>query len=474
MKNNLLRKSVSVLLCVALLLGCGGLVGYAADVSWEQYWDDYVSDGSALYMSPGSSETSRGFSWFSPADSGKCFVEISPNSDMMDSLIFYGKSVITPQKDKRNRVTVTGLSLNAEYYYRYGNGDVRSETYSFSTLPSNDFSAFYTTDIHIAESSSDEFSIRDRSYNLDRTLSAAFEKNDDISLILSGGDQASNGLRSEYVGLVASLYFTKIPFATTIGNHDRKAPTYRYFKNVPNENDKYITSSYIGSDYWFVKGDVLFFMLDTNNTSAEDHRNLIKRAVALNPDVKWRVAVFHHDLYGGRIESRESDNRLMRKILTPIFDEFKLDLVLMGHSHYYTISNVIFDDKTVLETAELDEVTNPEGTVYMVSGSINNPRADNDGVVPPLGENAGKSYLTMEKIYNIIDFTENSISIHSYTVESGEEFESFTITKTTKNGGHPDSKPGFMDVVLRYISVIAGFFNNIGRTLDYLQTYIFG
>lgn len=467
-------KPLSVLLCAAIVLSCSVFSGSAAKPQWDEYWDDYSQKGKALYMSPGSDETSRGFSWYSPSCSGECFVEVSTSPDMSGAIKFHGEFVKAGDADRRNRVTVSGLSLGTEYYYRCGIGSVYSDTYSFRTLSSGseDFSLFYTTDIHITESSEDEYAIRDFSYNLDTTLNAALERREDLALVLSGGDQASYGLVSEYIGLVASPVFRSIPFATTIGNHDRKAPTYKHFKHVPNEYKNYITSSYIGSDYWFVMGGVLFLMLDTNNPSAEDHRNFVKKAVAENPNVYWRVAVFHHDLYGGRIPKREQENGLLRMLLTPIMDEFKVDLALMGHSHFYTISNVMFNDKTVLPTAELDSVDNPAGTIYMVSGSINRPRIETSGEVPPLGEHVGKSYLTEEKIYNIIDFTDDSIAIHSYTLESDEEFESFTISKTSNDGGHPDSRPGFKDTIVRYISVLVGIFNNLGRTLDYLKDYL--
>ena len=60
----------------------------------------------------------------------------------------------------------------------------------------------------------------------------------------------------------------------------------------------------------------------------------------------------------------------------PIADEFGIDLVLLGHSHYYTVTNVIHNNKTVspLEST----MTDAEGTVYMVSGSITRPRDDDE------------------------------------------------------------------------------------------------
>lgn len=422
-------------------------------------------------MSPGSDESSRGFSWYSPAGSDKCFVEISLSADMSNAVRFEGTYITAPNGERANKAFVSGLEKGKTYYYRCYAGSEKTDVYSFTTLPDDDFSFVYVTDIHVSYLSDDEKSVSNGAYNLNSAIEAAQDRKN-ISLVVSGGDQASSALRSEYDGVSAPFAFKSVAFASSVGNHDRKNIWYRYFKNVPNENKRFITSSYAGSDYWFVKGDALFLMLDTNNVSAADHRNFIKAAVAKNPDVKWRIAVFHHDLYGGRIEHRESENKLLRLILTPIFDEFAIDLVLTGHSHYYSVSNVVFDNATVLSTADVDSVTDAAGTVYMTSGSINRPR--NDEEEPPLGENVGKSYLTDEMIYNIIDVSENSLKINSYTVESGSCFESFTLSKTSQTGGHKKAAPGFVDTLLRGISVIVGVFNNLGNRYDFVEEHGIG
>ena len=113
------------------------------------------------------------------------------------------------------------------------------------------------------------------------------------------------------------------------------------------------------------------------------------------------------------------------------------------------------------------KVTNPEGTVYMVSGSINNPRNDDD---IGLSENIGHSYLTEEKIYNLIDFSEDSIVINSYVLESDEKIGSLTSEKTTDEGGHTYKTPAkWYYPLIDVISFIAGFINNIGRYYDNTQ-----
>ena len=193
----------------------------------------------------------------------------------------------------------------------------------------------------------------------------------------------------------------------------------------------------------------------------------LKKAVEANEDVKWRVAMFHHDLYSARIESRESENALLRLMWAPIADEFGIDLCLLGHSHYYTISNVLYNNKTVEATENGGKVTDAEGTVYMVSGSVNRPRDDED---IGLSENIGHAYLTQEKIYNLIDFSEDSIVINSYTVESDENIGSLTIEKTTNEGGHNYRTIGRLYYPLvSVIGFIANIFTNIGDAYDNRQ-----
>ena len=48
-------------------------------------------------------------------------------------------------------------------------------------------------------------------------------------------------------------------------------------------------------------------VMDSNSGNAMAHADFVKRAIKANPDVKWKIMMFHHDLFGGHIESRESE-----------------------------------------------------------------------------------------------------------------------------------------------------------------------
>ena len=427
--------------------------------------DAYTDYEAGILFTPGSDETERNFSWYSPINAGTSSVLISKSPDLSNATRFYGTFIKTPEGDRSNKVTVTGLEGGTKYYYACCNDAWQSDTYSFWTLSGNKFSALYVTDIHISEDENNPKELLNTSKVFSKVLKTATEKSS-LGLILSAGDQASLGLRSEYTALVASDYTRSIPFALTIGNHDRKDVNYKYFKNNPNEYDSF-TSSYIGSDYWFVKGNVLFLVMDSNNGDIASHCKFIEGAVEANPDVKWRVAMFHHDLLGQRLPHRESENELLRIIWMPVIDAYDFDLVLTGHSHYYTVSNVVYDRTSVAALGNGSNILNPEGTVYMVSGSLTRPRSNNDGEEPPVGQHIGHSVLTQEAIYNILDFTNDTITVNSYTLDSDELINSYTITKTSQQGGHPETDLPFYFPVIKAIGFIYAIINNIGVNYDY-------
>ena len=460
--NKTSKKIISVILTV-LMLATTAIPSFAiSDVAWDLVWEG--SDAEAgIIMFVGSDESERNFSWYSDTQS-EPYVKIAKDVLMLSSSTFKGTSVAAPDGDYANKVTVSGLEEDTTYFYQCVSGDFTSAVYSFKTESGADFSAMYVTDVHITLGDTEtENSLKETSYRFNETYKDALLKNNDISLILSSGDQATEGLEEEYKAFTASPLFKSVSIATAIGNHDRKGVAYRTFTNVPNEDTETTVSSYVGKDYWFVKGDVLFLVMDSNNGNGADHADFIKRAIAANPDIKWRVMVCHHDLYSGRIPHRESENNLLRLIWGPMADEFGIDLVLLGHSHYYTVTNVLYNNKNISELEA--EMIDPAGTIYMVSCSLGRPRDDDE---IGLNDWIGYDYLTENATYNILDFTEDSITVNSYELGGNEPFNSFTITKTTNEGGHKEigGLQSIWNGFVRSVSKIYTLFNNIGVYSD--------
>lgn len=458
------KKFLSVFMAI-IMVALSGVTSFAMDESeWATVFES--ADAKAgLTVFVGSDESERNFTWYTEKENTP-YVAVSADALFADAEKFTGTTEKASDGDYVNHVTVTGLEYNTTYYYKATSGAYESEVYSFTTASEKEFKAVYMTDIHIsADSEENPDSIFNNSLNLNNALEDAFARENDISVLLSAGDQASDGLECEYKGFSVSPWLKTISVATSIGNHDRKGVEYKTYTNLPNEYEEAKISSYIGDNYWFVKGDVLFLCVDTNNASGEDHAAFVHKAVNANPDVKWKVLMAHHDLYSGRIPHRESENALIRMMWAPIVDEYGIDLVLLGHSHFYTVSNVLYNNKTVAPLAA--EMIDPAGALYMVSCSINRPREEEE-----LGLNEdviGFDYLTLEPTYNILTCSEDSITVESYEVGAEDAFNSFTITKTTKDGGHEYKENAILTMfnnLVRKIGTIYALFNNIGRYSD--------
>ncbi|MBQ8015770.1 MAG: metallophosphoesterase family protein, partial [Clostridia bacterium] len=423
------EKLISVVLAFLIAL-TATIPSFAADnAAWEAMWEKEYENGVILF--PGSDNSEINVSWYY-SEKADSHVRVSSAPDLADCKSYVAECVEAPDGDYAYKATVTGLEAGKTYFYQCISGDFKSTVYSFETDEKpNEFSAIYMTDIHVSYANDDAEGIeviKETAGTVQNLTDEAMRKHD-ASIILSTGDQASEGREDEYKGLASILAYKSVPIATTIGNHDRKGIAYKTFTNLPNEQDDAMVSSYIGKNYWFTKGDVLFLVMDSNNASGMDHRKFIKEAVDANPDAKWKVMMAHHDLYSGRIPHRESENKLLRMIWGPLADEFGIDIVLLGHSHYYTVTNVLYNGKTVQPYSS--EMVNPEGTVYQVSGSITRPRDDDD---IGLNEEWIGAWNTPDdrQIYNVLDFTADTLTVSAYYQCSDTAFNSYTIKKTSK------------------------------------------
>ena len=437
---------------------------------WDKTWEIKTDDNeAAVTMFVGSDENDRTIAWYSDEEAG--YVELK---GIMSNEKFDAESKKTPEGDYRLWVTLTDLDAGL-YTYKCFSGDFESDLYTFAIEDNDSSTVLYVTDIHTTENNEEnETELRDTSYLWNEVLedavkTAGFQKKT-IDAIVSSGDQASEGLRNEYEGLSSPALIKSIPLSITVGNHDRKSVGYKYYTANPNSAEQTFRS-YISTDYWFRQGDALFLMLDSCNVSMKDHYRFMKEATEQNEDAVWIIAVMHHDMFGGREPWLYSENDMLQLLWTPFFDEFGVDMCLYGHSHYYSVSNVIYDRKTVEETSHNAQLTDPQGTIYVASGSISRHAStlDDEGNTPPIGENAGYTRLEEnETIYNLIDITDDTLTLKSYSSENNEEFNRLEITKTSKQGGHNYKNPAWY---LKPVAFFVGRIVNIINNHDMYQRY---
>ena len=311
-------------------------------------WSTIRTDFSKVMLAPGADESQLNFAWYSTEDSVPVVQIVKDEEEFADAGLFTGtistayRNAETGTQYFSNKVTATGLEPNTSYKYRYKTGDgAWSETYSYNTQSSeNGFGFIAVGDVQIGVGNGGSEQDTERWEN---TLSLAIEKMPDASFIMSMGDQVDgNKEEDQYAGFMYPELLRSMPISTLAGNHDCDVPNLTWHFNNPNQTKYGETNA--GGDYYYSYGPGLFIVLNTNNYNVAEHAETIKEAVASNPDAKWRIVTIHQDIYGSGLDHSDTDGMILRTQLTPIFDQYDVDVVLQGHDHTYSRSKMLYGD----------------------------------------------------------------------------------------------------------------------------------
>lgn len=407
-------------------------------------------DSSRIILTPGKTAKDLGFAWYSQKK-GEPAVKIGKKEDLSDAQEFKGTATEINRSNQKNtykasnKVTVEGLfEENTTYYYSYTD-DVKnsnwSEVQSYTTKKTTNFQTILVGDPQIGASGSqgqgtaDDINIAVDTFNWNKTLEQAKITAPNASFILSAGDQidyagtdssdGKNVRESEYAGFTYPALLRMLPLVTTIGNHESKGTDYKYHYNNPNSEDG-LGSTNSGSDYYFSYGNVLFISLNSNNRNTVEHRELLKKAVESNPDAKWKVVMFHHDIYGSGQPHSDTDGANLRALFAPLMDEFGIDMCLTGHDHSYARSYLMADGTAIQYDDSV--AINPEGTLYIAAGSASGSKFYKLATT--------KQYYIAERsntqipTFSTIDFSDESIVIKTYDYNGNKYADDYTLYKT--------------------------------------------
>ncbi len=484
----------------------------SAFADWKaNVWDKGLKDDwTQVSMTPGKDETSVNFAWYSVTGETTSLT-YGTKEDLSDGQTVEIEATATEQEDAdgnlytSNKATISGLQPGTTYYYQVAGKDVES----FTTGEADSFRFAFIGDPQIGSSNelkgegvngeeleafyqAQSEAVASDSYNWGQTMKLAQEAGSDF--VVSAGDQIQTTLKKsptattseiEYAGYLSPEALTSLPVATTVGNHDADNPNYQYHFNVPNlsylgDNDV------VGGDYYFTYGDVLFMMLNTQDTNSAEHIEFIENTVAKNQDCKWRIVTLHQDIYGSAEHSNEPEIVNLRYALTPAFEANGVDVVLTGHDHAYSRSKFLNGDqaeeKTTYTDDEFDEMLDVdvdysgEGTLTTAPGNIKDDTTDeaektylnylkeimdDDRITTDNAEYAvnpsGILYLTASSssgskyydlvarqqnyiagrwqkdvpTYSLINVTENTLTINTYRTDNNEAIDkTVTIVKT--------------------------------------------
>lgn len=487
--------------------------------NWMTKWNSTISkDREQISLSPGSDNSSLNFAWYTKKASGIQKLKIAENKRLTNAKVYEAKQTeaVTDKDDTTyvsNKVTATDLKADTTYYYSYQKDGQWTAPEKYTTDNGSKFSFIFVGDPQIGSSNelkgaaTEEFynaqsaAVANDAFNWNTTLNQAMEKTGNkASFVLSSGDQiqstkkkspnkAAWGSEIEYSGYLSPDVLKNLPVATTVGNHDADNANYTYHFNTANTSELG-SNGKVGGDYWFKHDNALFIMLNTQDTNVEEHRQFIEQTVAANKDCKWRIITLHQDIYGSAEHSNEPEITNLRYQLAPIFEDNKVDVVLTGHDHAYSRTQILKgghktteytdDDFDSMLDKDMDAGENPD-TVYTAKGNIKadttdpsekaylnylNQVMDKDAIQQvtkkgttvfnptgilymTAGSSSGSKYYDLVPrqqsyianrwqqdvpTYSVIDITDTTFTINTYRTDTKEKIdETFSIAKVNES-----------------------------------------
>lgn len=500
MRKNVLRVTAGALSSAVLIGMCAAGIpakvvaatehwndASASATKWEQWknnWAAYSSNYEHVSLTPGADETQLNYAWYShTVETPK--VRVATKQNMDGAIEFEGTQTeavtIDGVKYYSNKVIVKNLKEDTNYYYQVMQNGKWQDAEVYTTKSFSEFSFLYVGDPQIGASknqtsteqekmvsagnevsstAADNLAARNDGYNWNNILNDAVKDHSNVSFIVSAGDQVNAGKNErEYAAYLGADALTSLPVATTIGNHDSVSNQYSLHFNNPNafssKDANYIQGqTEAGTDYYYSYGNVLFIVLDTNNYNCATHENVMKKAISENKDAKWRIVVFHQDIFGSGYDHSDSDGMVLRTQLTPLMDKYDIDVVLQGHDHTYSRTYQLQGDGKdhtaygkdvdmksadyitqnncyqIVDDTESGTVVNPKGTVYLEANSATGSKFYN--LIASKQDYISERSQTWTPSYSVVTVTDNSFSVKTYDASTRQELAGSSSYKIVK------------------------------------------
>jgi len=339
-------------------------------------------------------------------------------------------------KANYHSVNFINLQPNTLYSYRVGSEGNWSEWINFKTanLEESPFSFIYLGDAQNQLKSL-----------WSRTVRKAYSHAPDASFILYSGDLVNKTHSDQewhewfYGG---SFIHAMRPVLATPGNHEYDKnengdqlldehwePTFSFPFNGPEGmKESVYYSDFQGVRFISLNSQLINYVEKDRMAQAEWLESIL-----INNPNRWTVIFFHHPIYSSK-EGR--DNPEFRQLFKPIFDKYKVDLVLQGHDHTYGRGmNIPSKNKNTGHTMYVVSVSGPK--MYNLTTNRWMDRA---------GSNT--------QFYQIITINENLLNFETFTV-NGELYDAFQLMKDDNNNNKLINKipdvPERTDLPARYI-----------------------
>jgi len=210
------------------------------------------------------------------------------------------------------------------------------------------------------------------------------------------------------------------------------------------------------ANYSFDYGNTHWTVLDSNpyvDWTNKELQDWVAKDLAQSKNATWHIVTFHHPGFNSSNEHLEQQHM---RLLAPVFEAGKVDMVLNGHLHNYQRSYPMTfksskgrngtllvggKDNTVIRgrvvngrwtlDKKFDGITNtrPEGVIYVVTGAGGKELYDVDQHdAPDSWQPFTKRFVSNVHSLTIVDVDQQTLKVKQVTAD-GKELDAFTISK---------------------------------------------
>ncbi len=310
-------------------------------------------------------------------------------------------------------VQFEGLKPRTKYAYRVGDGEVFSEWSHFTTA--SDWAEPFTF-VYVGDAQNNVKS------HWSRVIRSAFVDAPQMAFVIHAGDLVNRGFRDAEWGewfYATGFLHRMIPCIATPGNHEysRQDPNserkltehWRPMFAYPQHGPAGLEETVYTVDYQGAR------IISLNSCEGQEQQvQWLKKALP-QEGARWIIVTFHHPLYAS---AKGRDNTELRDLWQPVFDEYRVDLVLQGHDHTYARSGQMTHENIATGVTARSETT---GTVYVVS--VSGPKMYNLEERPFMKRTAEDTQL-----YQIIRVDGDQLHYQARTA-TGRLYDQFTLIK---------------------------------------------
>lgn len=339
-------------------------------------------------------------------------VEVTPHVD------FYRKENNFPvtsttvktidQTVQYHKATFTDLEPNSYYAYRVTADEYSSEWVQFKTPPKKAEEPF--SFIYLGDAQNDLYSL------WSRVVRMAYKKAPDSKFMVHAGDLINHSQNNYEWGEwfnAASFIFKEIPQIVVPGNHEYIkneaghktgiTPLYDPQFNYPDNGVEALGDTNYFIDYLNTK------IICLNSSELLHEQTSWLEKVLKENDKKWVVITFHHPIFS---TAKDRYNKGIYEQWKPLFEKYKVDLVLQGHDHTYGRG---------IAPADTIDPKYGNGPVYVVA--VSGRKMYRMGDAEWMTKKAEDT-----QTYQIITIDDDELTYKSYTTDNAL-FDSFKLKK---------------------------------------------